>query len=251
MYIIMYYRKYLKYKEKIMQSGGNPVNCTPEELMDKDDYGTFCKNVTKVVGSCAEPSFKYGLTHKIDDKNATYIMKILNIIVQKNKEAESKLTYLDIILGAWTEYSSDFKQNDNSIQIFLDPYYTGRYDEPEIGLKKLSEGTLINKQYLFQLPFPLNYKDVNSKKILDALIDINNNQMKVRITNRMCGTCHRSLYYLVKKGIQYIANPEQGLGAQDTTEMRKCFDHKLFEYIKRGKKIMSIDIENETIETEY
>lgn len=82
---------------------------------------------------------------------------------------------------------------------------------------------IVGKKYTFNLFFPLNCTG-NSKKILDSLAYMNNNNnIKPRITNRMCGTCHRSLYYLVQCGIEYFVNPEQGLGNQDNFAIKKCF----------------------------
>jgi len=41
----------------------------------------------------------------------------------------------------------------------------------------------------------------------------------------MCSDCHRSLYYLVKHGIEYIVTPEMNAGQLHLIdpEMRKCY----------------------------
>lgn len=44
--------------------------------------------------------------------------------------------------------------------------------------------------------------------------------------NKMCGTCHRSLYYLVKnasKNFTYEVSPEQTTNTSDTDDIKKCF----------------------------
>ena len=240
----MYKNKYLKYKNKYLalqqqfrggsaaagsagEGGGGgakvsirklreygsepkPHICTINELMSQPDYETNCTNITMVTGSCAYPSFRYGVGDITVVQKDQYV-NIFTLIRQKDIE------YLDIIIGATNNLSSDFKDLDKSLQLLIDPSATNYND-----YDKIIEDITDNKRKLFfKSDFPLNYT-LNSKIVLDLLIDINKT-IKVRITNRMCGTCHRSLYYLVNNDIEYIVNPEQGLAKEDTPEIRTCF----------------------------
>lgn len=73
--------------------------------------------------------------------------------------------------------------------------------------------------------FPLS-TGINSNKVLDKIIELSKNKFKIKIINRICGSCFRSLRYLIAKSdnIKYIVDPEQGLDKiMDSDEIRKCF----------------------------
>jgi len=265
----MYKEKYLKYKNKFLnlrkqieefniineeapinknkyialqkQLGGATV-CTIEELMTKDLKD--CKNQTMVIGSCGDPGFNtIEGTSDVSSEIKDQLITIFNLIASK----EPSVKYLDIILGSSTKNNSAFKDLSDSIQLCITP---AEFDSYDTILKKIKDEKNINgKTYYMNTYFPLNYKDSNSKEILDLLIKINTS-IKVRITNRMCGTCHRSLYYLVKNNIEYLVEPEQGFELDptkptfDTPEIKKCFKDVI--YMKSKDKLFVIDNINET-----
>jgi hypothetical protein len=245
-----YYKKYLKYKSKYLnlkQIGGAKL-CTPEELMTLPNYGTECKNVTKVVGSCGEPSFKEGKKSKINDIEKEKLLHIFNLFYGKVEE-------IHIILGANPNFKSDFRiVKDNYVCLFFDP--NGRDDIYSDTTEKINFPQI--KEFKFKLPFPLNFTDTNSKEILDKIIEIHNKGINVYITNRICGTCFPSFYYLVKNGIQYKVAPEQGLddilknsiNPQDTEEIKDCFNPLIYKYNMRKYQLDTINIIKETINVE-
>jgi len=198
--------------------------------MTLPDYNTTCKNVTKVSGSCGDPSFEHG-NKEISDIQRREFDNIIDIITTKFQN-ESGPKYLDLVLGATTNVDTNFNENDHSFVLNICPIprfvkknktviENLNYDT---FIEKLNKLSSLKKEHLYlNGKFPLSHNFPNSKHILDRIIHLHNNGVKVRITNRMCGTCHRSLYYLVKHGIEYIVAPEQLLGVQDTEEIKKCF----------------------------
>jgi len=195
-------------------------DCNIEELMTLPNYKTTCKNVTKVSGGCGFPSFENG-NKEISDIQRREFDNIIDIITTKFKN-ESEPKYLDLVLGATTYLFSSFNERDHSFGLIINQM--PKFLNYKTFIDKLNQlPSLKNSKLCLNDYFPLSHNFPNSKHILDRIIDLHNNGVKVRITNRMCGTCHRSLYYLVKHGIEYIVSPEQLLGEQDTKEIQKCF----------------------------
>jgi hypothetical protein len=235
---LKYKNKYLKYKNKYLklknQLGGAKF-CNPEELMSNPNYEIECINIGCANGSCSHPSFRDGLddlTDEICNKNIT----IFTLILEKNN-----IKYLDIILGAIEQTHSDFDDLGNSLQLCITPINS--FDDFDILKSKIENIDNLGGNILtFNSEFPLNFQKRNCQKILDLLLRINDS-IKVRITNRMCGTCHRSLYYLVQQGINYIVNPEQGLNNDlDTPEIIKCFKNITYTKFKDGYIVYDKDI---------
>jgi len=192
--------------------------------MTNNKYDTECKNVTAVNGSCGEPSFKFGLTYELLEIEFNNLKKIFEFC-----KTSDKIINIHIILGATQNLTSDFEIDDNSILLFFDPNKAEYIDAPETINTDSSR-----KEFYFNIPFPLNYLK-KSKEILDVIIQINKTK-PVFITNRMCGTCHRSLYYLVQNGVKYIVNPEQGLDeTMDPEDIRDCFDPSKYKYYRFNK----------------
>jgi len=204
--------------EKIKNYFGAPKNCSLEELMTIDIPQINCKNLTRVTGSCGSPSFLES-NNDINESQKNEWINIINIITEKFKnEIEPK--YLDLIIGA-TSISSDF-DTKNSFTLIISPI--PRFDDYATFIPKLNELSIIKNQILtFNGYFPLSHNFPNGLNILNRLIQLNKSGINVRVINRMCGSCHRSLYYLVKNGIEYTVNPEQGVGVQDTEEIKRCF----------------------------
>jgi hypothetical protein len=180
-----------------------------------------CTNFTRVSGSCDFPNFK-GNNSDISESQKTKWINIIDTITKKfEKESEPK--YLDLVLGATTSFKASFNDLDNSFILNICPIVCKDF-KYDIFIEMLNALPKIKGQMLkLDDYFPLSHNFPNSKLILDKLIHLHNNGVIVRITNRMCGTCHRSLYYLVRHGIEYIVEPEQGLGVQDTEEIKRCF----------------------------
>ena len=243
----MYINKYLKYKNKYLklknQLGGAPHFCQPEELMSNPNYEVKCVNVTCVNGSCGHPSFRDGLADLSDEVRDQNI-RIFNLILEKND-----IRYLDIILGATTNVRSDFDDLGNSLQLCISPI--DNFDNFETLQNKIKTTADFKGQlFTFKSEFPLNHITPNCKAVLDLLLQINAS-IKVRITNRMCGTCHRSLYFLVKHGIEYKVNPEQGLNpVLDTPEIINCFKD-LDIYTKLSKERYGVINEDDTFRIVY
>ncbi len=230
----MYKNKYLKYKNKYLnlkeQIGGLPRKiCQIDQLMSDPNYKTNCDNTKVVTGSCGDPSFdKEGIVD-ITNKEMNEYLEIFSLI-RNNRE---NIEYFDIILGSSVYDRSDFTRGTDiskTFQLLIDPNRNG-YDSFDILKSNIIRNGISGKIYTFSSSFPLTHIPPNSRRVLDALIDLNKS-VKVRITNRMCGTCHRSLYYLVQNGIEYVVNPEQGLGSLDSYAVQKCFDKKFVECIK-------------------
>jgi hypothetical protein len=83
---------------------------------------------------------------------------------------------------------------------------------------------IVSDIYHVKVGFPLN-TDGTNKLVLDKILEITK-VSKIHLYNQMCGTCHRSLYYLVQNATEnftYTVNPEQGLGPQDTEDIKRCF----------------------------
>ena len=241
---INYYNKYLKYKIKynalrntlVKQVGGEQKMCKIDELMSNPNYIDECKNNNVVTGSCGDPAFKSNALTSITDTQRDEYIHIFDGIIHKNSISDelNNIQYLDIILGATTNKVSDFKKEDTTLKLFISPNDT--FSDSFIICKNILDNPLRNQTLYFNSFFPLNHISPNNLLVLNKILEINNKyNIKVRITNRMCGTCHRSLYYLVKNGIDYKVNPEQDLDKKDDTEpIRYCF--KNFTDIIRLKK---------------
>jgi hypothetical protein len=220
-----YKKKYLKYKIKYLnlkEQLGGAKYCTIKELMDLPDYDTECKNLTHVNGSCGEPSFKHGLSAKISDDVKDSYLKLIEII----KNHSNKPINVIFIIGALTKFNQNLFPSKNSLIICITPTETfGSFIDINNELEK--EEDLNNKVKFINSYFPLNHIDTNSKLILDKLIELDE-ITPIGIVNKMCGTCHRSFYYLLKnkENIKYEVNPEQGLNpVMDTQDIKQCFNN--------------------------
>jgi hypothetical protein len=189
-----YYKKYLKYKSKytyLKQIGGERL-CTPDELMTLPNHDTQCKNVTKVKGSCGDPSFDMGKKLIITYPEKEQLLQIFNFFHEKVND-------IHIILGVTTNFKTNFEiKNDKFVCLFFDP--NGRDDIYSDTIDKIKFPE--NRDFKFKLSFPLNFTDPNSKEVLDKIIEIKNKGKKIYLTNRMCGTCFPSFYYLVQNNIE-------------------------------------------------
>lgn len=242
-----YYKKYLKYKKKYLELKGGAKDCTIEELMNSlDDKLKDCNNLTRVQGSCSEPHF-FKSNEDISMEIKEKWIKLLNLLENKIK-LDKDIKNLDFILGATTNFTSDFENNitneKRDVQIYFDPINKNKYIEFGNIYKIIEEkDKIINEKFNILMEFPLSHNFPNSLEVLNKIISLKE-IVNIRITNRICGSCFRSLYYLKKNGINYIVNPEQKLSdILDSREIRECFeleyidDKKLEETIEMNKEI--------------
>lgn len=204
------------FAEKILK------RCTIEELMTKSIDGKGCYNTIK--GSCDYPAFAESNHEYVDDVREWIL--VLDKIKEKFDELSDTPKYLDLILGATGAHLSNFKDIENSFQLCINKINNAGYDKFDDFYKKLSELKIIkNRKLRWDIFFPLSHNFPKSLEILNKIIKIHQSGITVRITNRMCSDCHRSLYYLVKHGIEYIVEPEQNAGQLHLIdpEMRKCY----------------------------
>lgn len=192
--------------------------CTIDELMTLPDYAEKCYNLNKVKGSCSHPSFQDS-NRDLTLISKDFLLEILSLV--ERKLSDKKNVYLDLVLGATEFKYSDFEDNKNSVTVLINENHGINNNEILETMKK--EENIIGKKYEFDLQFPLSFKYANSMSVLSEIIKLNSSGLDVRITNRICGTCFRSLWYLVGKGIQYKVRPEQSLNDADTVAIRKCF----------------------------
>lgn len=198
--------------------------CSIEELMTLMNPEETClqKNLSKVKGSCSEPSFFYKQNDFSDDTKRKYIA--LFDAIEAKLLVESNPKYFDLVLGSTTKNNSDFRDLENSYTLAITPIEGFKYSIDDILSIITSTDSLKNKVHALKDSFPLHYnKRPNNKAILDRVIEMYQKGIKVRITNRVCGSCFPSFYYLVKNGIEYLVSPEQGLHKDNTAEIRECF----------------------------
>jgi hypothetical protein len=192
-----YYSKYLKYKSKYLNlKNGGGKQCTIAELMQAKEEGE-CNNETEVAGSCGEPSWKDGYSFHIGENDYNTIIEALNNIPES-------IQNIEIILG-----SRKTGNDKNIYYLTIDP------------IMIIQNSGFDNIKHI-KSNFPLRIDGKFDIDILNKIINFSKSK-KVKIINKMCGTCHRSLYYLVKNGIDYEVSPEQGLGVADTEDIKKCF----------------------------
>lgn len=188
-----------------------PSNCRIDQMMVNQDYER-CQNTSSVNGSCGDPSFRESNI----DINETTKNNLMNIFGGIIKYIEKDIF---IILGSHTP---DLNFGDG-IYLYFNKI-TGYENADSVIKKILSKIGFNEKKVSFYINeyFPLSHNFENSREVLDLILSINEIK-NITIVNKMCGTCHRSLYHLVKNGCKYIVDPEQGLGIQDTLAIRSCF----------------------------
>lgn len=201
--------------------------CSVEELMTRADIVTTCKNLTKVFGSCSEPAFVDTIGKDLSDQVAQGLRTLFSTIVERldqldkdDKNKERRPTTLILDVGAHNESAS--KVPDSLILRFVTLPRAPLLETvvPQIA----KEENLNNKVYTIQEHFPLDHNGTNTARVMDYIKDTVMPKIKIRIENKICGTCFRSFYYLVKHGAEYIVNPAQGAKPpMDTDEILRCF----------------------------
>lgn len=189
-------------------------SCTVEEFMtqSREFIDDTCNNFDLVKGSCAEPHFLASIGTQIN--NADIIITFLTLM----ESIYNSKTHLNIILGS---HDAPYNGSSSSICLYFNNIegYTpiNKYiDEMRAGITR--------NTYMIKTFFPLEAIG-EDKRVLDKVLELNSHYI-ITIYNRMCGSCFRSLHYLINNprgSMMYIVNPEQGLNTNDTPEIIKCF----------------------------
>ena len=183
--------------------------CSVKEFMTLEEPSKICNNKTLVIGSCGDPAF-FPNIHTINKDNDK-IVEFFDLLTKANVDNKK----VNIILGERSV------EKDN-INVTFDFDTSGK--EIDLYIKELKCG--ISKSiYHLNCLFPLN-ADESNRLVLDKVLEMTK-KFEVEIINKMCGTCHRSLYYLVQNGndnLSYSVNPKQKINPlTDTEEIIKCF----------------------------
>ena len=196
------------------------TNCTVEQYMNLPSDEVFlCQNRQLVKGSCSEPGF----FEKLEAKPGKY--KSLNDLFSLVKDKMEYKDQLTIILGA-SKYPDEFNIKGDSRTLVL--YITASIVHKSFitldeAIKKLSEPEPINV-LMISTEFPLEKPDNEILLIIKTLDEIKKSGKNVKIINKICGSCFRTFYHLVKKvGIDYEVSPYQGLDSADTPAIQNCF----------------------------
>jgi hypothetical protein len=204
-------------------------DCSVRELMESTNPYEECssKSLKQVEGSCAVPSFinNYALKD-YDEEMVSELLQLFSAIESK-LSTEAAPRYFDIVVGAekGEEFSSAFPDNKNAYCLFLNDLERFESSLENLLNKIREEDSLKGKEHNFKRFFPLSYaRGPNNKLVLDKLVEMNRNGIQVRFTNRMCGTCFPSFYYLAARGIEYkMVLSGTFLGSQNTPAIRSCF----------------------------
>lgn len=210
-------------------------NCTIEEVMSKpNEELENCRqvNVMDVNGSCLHPSFLETNQYDITDEIKTQWLNVLGVIENKIADVAGK-KIIFVIGGTATKNDNTKPENAGTLILYINPcnivgvkpmelYSYDDYKNYDEVIVKLREGSLANKVLFWRTQFPLSYNKPNSLQVIEKIRSVLYN--KIKIINRMCGTCQRSFYFLVKNArATYIVDPEQGLYWPDSENIQKCF----------------------------
>ena len=190
-------------------------HCTINEMMtSQENIDIICypEDLNKVIGSCGEPSFIN--QQKVENEHNDKIIELFNYIIKLLPENST----IGICVGAVESPIID--KND----INLNFNFNADYMNIETILDNIKTNNKLKKNYYIKKYFPTNQFGSN-KEVLDKILELTN-KYKIYFTNKMCGSCFRSFWYLTKNAKQnfdYSVNPEQKLGVMDTQEIRRCF----------------------------
>jgi hypothetical protein len=204
-------------------------HCTINEMMTlQEDINNICypEDLNRVKGSCGYPSFID--EQKIENDNNDKIIELFDYISRLLPENST----IGICVGAVQnpirdKYNINLNFNLNAtytnIETILDNIKTN-LDNIKTNLDNIKTNEKLEKNYYIKNYFPTNQFGSNIK-VLDKLLELTN-KFKIYFTNKMCGSCFRSFWYLTKnakQNFEYNVDPEQTLGVQDTPEIRSCF----------------------------
>ncbi len=194
-------------------------SCSTEEFMSTVNNSTQCTNNADVEGSCGEPNFFNELTkaNSYNDK----LIQILNIIQAKLEPGKT----IALVVG------ETLPHQEGDITLYMDKGELGDYSDRvslnniDTIIRLMQTREDIKGVYNISCTFPTNQIGGNNKEVLDKVIELTETY-NVKFINKMCGSCFRSMYYLVHNTTQnftYEVSPAQGLTVKDTNEIKKCF----------------------------
>jgi hypothetical protein len=196
-------------------------SCTVKKFMTEPDVEKFCNNPSLVLGSCGNPSFFQSL---YNENSSNYkIIELLNLINEKNDDEQKNIR---IILGV-RSHKEFLSYNNNNIDLYFNEELP-QSDDIDIVLNKINSDKDLIGPYYIKTYFPTNIEKSN-KDVLDKILEMTN-KFKFTIINKICGSCFRSLYYLVQNStndrLTYEVNPLQGLSNQsDSSDIRTCWEY--------------------------
>lgn len=191
-------------------------SCSVEQFMTIKNPNLNCNNPTLVEGSCGEPSF-FSQLENINPENDK-IMELLELIETKLEAGKT----IGIVVGAM--YSDEF-YSQGDLTLFISPIATSSPIDLIIEQLKSSE---LKSNYKINGYFPTNQMGDN-QRVLDKIISLTD-KYNIKFVNKMCGSCFRSMWYLVKKATKnftYEVSPSQGLNPiTDSEAIQRCFSKK-------------------------
>ncbi|AYV82718.1 MAG: hypothetical protein Hyperionvirus2_86 [Hyperionvirus sp.] len=194
--------------------------CSVEELMNltHTELEKICVNHTDVFGSCGWPSYMESIKEgDISEGTKNSLIGLFTAV--KNKLAAVKIKPEKMILdiGAWHESAFG---GDNLNLRFM-PDMAG--SKPiEAVIEEINKADNLNQTYDIKIHFPLDNTKSREGEVINFIRDMMK-EIRVFIINRICGTCFRSFYYLVKHGAEYKMGAAQGRSPVDTDEILSCF----------------------------
>lgn len=226
--------------------------CDELQLLNTTDANIHKKcsflNLFNVGGACSVPSFWD--ENNFMDFNESLTRQWMTLLEKIKNDYFPHIEKLIIIIGAtYNDTTMDSLRSRNFIDdsikkkliLLINPCFIVKTDEHakreeeafsnyktysdiirELEEKKsLCRNTEYEIKFYWKTYFPLSHMYVNSRIILNKLIEM---KVKTTLINRMCDTCFRSMFYLQQKKIQYILNPEQSLDTNiGHRDMRGCF----------------------------
>ena len=202
--------------------------CTVDEFMglSHTEVEEKCENLTKVAGSCGFPSFMFSIKEAdIGPGERDLLLQLFRVISDKIKKSDVKPSKILIDVGVTSEPNPGI---GNRYLVLRFSMQRG-YEDIEVVINKiLKSSDLEGKTFLVKNFFPLDHTKLNKGIVIEYI----KNMMKdvpipIRIHNKLCGTCFRSFYYLVKHGAEYKMDAAQGrLLPMDREEILNCFHEK-------------------------
>lgn len=206
----------------------------------------FQNCLEKLKGSCGDPSLIYALLNNnpLNNKLFLFFVCLYNKLSNIYNNNNTKKCKLHLVLGSENNKPCNdhekINQNDNNDELFIviDPLAVqenvellnkiDNYDD-EMNIDVAKKDEIVKKcenifdenKNVFYLKgyFPLHYNSDKKKKFLDYLIFFHNNNDNIHlfISNKMCGSCFPSLWYLIVKckNISYSVCPEQTIDEKD------------------------------------
>jgi len=195
------------------------ISCDIHDVMTLDDI-TVCKDkdLYNVLGSCKHPAFVDGNVDISEEEKRNW-EALIDLILSKIGD-----TRMTLIIGATTNVSYFGTANTyiepTKFTLLINPNSSyGDFNSCFTTIRNAP--SLVGLVVKCNIKFPLTHTKPNSTIVLNKLATLKN---KLLIVNRMCGSCHRSFYYLVNEhSVEYINEPEQGYSLADTECILNCF----------------------------